>query len=73
MASTAEFLGNSSCRGCTGEFSSTKVKKVLVPCTQEKKKQKKCHEQQFVQPPKSKISTFDDGGQYPPGILISRC
>jgi hypothetical protein len=61
-------------RGCTGEFSRAKAKKkVLVPHTQEQLKQKKHHEAQFVPPPKSVISTFDDGGQYSPVIIISRC
>jgi hypothetical protein len=32
----------------------------------QKKKQKKRHKEQFVPPPKSVISTFDDGDQYPP-------
>ena len=51
-------------RGCTGEFSRAKAKKkVLVPRTQEKYRPKKRHEAQFVPPPKSAISTFDDGGQ----------
>ena len=45
-----------------GEFSRTKAKKSLVPRTQEKKKPKKRHKEQFVPPPKSAISTFDDGG-----------
>jgi hypothetical protein len=30
---------------------------------------KKCHEEQFVPPPKLVISTFDDGGQYPPRVI----
>ena len=34
---------------------------------------KKCHKEQFVPPPKLTISTFDDGGQYPPKVIISRC
>jgi len=43
-------------RGCTGEFSCAKAKtKVLVSRTQEKEKQKKRHEAQFVPPPKTAI------------------
>ena len=34
---------------------------------------KKRHEEQFVPPPKSVISTFDDGGQYPTKVIILRC
>jgi hypothetical protein len=48
-------------------------KRVLVPCMQEKTKQNKRLKEQFVPPPKSGISTFDDGGQYPPVIIILRC
>jgi hypothetical protein len=61
-------------RGCTGEFSCAKAKKkVLVPRTQEKEMSKTRHKAQFVPTPKSAISTFNDGGQYSPVIIISRC
>ena len=50
--------GSVSGRGCTGEFSRAKAKKVLVPRKQQKEKPKKCHEAQFMPPPKSAISTF---------------
>ena len=61
--------GNS--RGCTGEFSRTKAEK-MVSRTQEKLKPQKRHIEQFVPPPKLVISTFDDGGQYPPRVIISQ-
>jgi hypothetical protein len=61
-------------RGCTGEFSRAKAKKkVLVSRTQEKKKPKKRHKEQPWPTPKSAISNFDNGGQYPPVGIISRC
>jgi len=36
-----------------------------------KKKQKNHHKEQIVATPKSLISTFDEGGQYPPVVSIS--
>jgi hypothetical protein len=48
--------GSNRIRGCTGEFSRVKGKKILVPRMQEKKKPKRR--------PKSPISAFDNGGQY---------
>jgi len=38
--------------------------------TYERKIEAKKTSQQYVQPPKSAISTFDDGGQYPPKVNI---
>jgi hypothetical protein len=61
-------------RGCTGEFSCTKVKKKFwFHICKKNRKPKKVHKAQFMPPPKSVISTFHDGGQYSPVIIISRC
>jgi hypothetical protein len=57
-------------RGCTGEFSHAKAKKSFGSTYARKKKQKKRHEEQPWPPPKSAISTFDNGGQYPPVDVI---
>ena len=63
-----------SSRGCTGEFSREKAKKTSFGSMYARKiEAKKCHKAQFLPPPKSAISTFDDGGQYPPKVIISRC
>ena len=61
-------------RGCTGEISHAKVKTKSFGFTYKRKiEAKKRHKAQFVPPPKSVISTFDDGGQYSPVIIILRC
>ena len=60
-------------RGCTQEFSHAKAeKKFWFHVRNKKRSQKKYQEAQFVPPPKSRISTFDDGGQYSSVIIISR-
>jgi len=51
-------------------FPACKRREKNVSRTQEKLKKKKRHKVRFVPPPKSAISTFDDGGQYPPRIII---
>ncbi len=63
-ANSGKWAAPTTDRGCTGEFSCAKAKKVLVPRTQEKTRRKKRHEAQFMPPPKSAISTFNKGGQY---------
>ena len=59
-------------RGCNGEFSRAKPKKSFGSTYTKKVKRKKRHKAQFVPPPKSAIFTFDDGGQYPPKVIILR-
>ena len=59
-------------RGCTGEFFSVCGKK-SVGSTYARKIEAKKTSRQFVPSAKSAISTFDDGGQYPPKVNILRC
>jgi hypothetical protein len=60
--------------GAALEIFSRKSKKTSFGSTYARKiEAKKSHEAQFVPPPKLAISTFDDGGQYLPVIIIPRC
>ena len=58
-------------RGCTGEFSRMKTEKSFGSTYARKINAKKRHKAQFVPPPKSVISTFNNGGQYPPKVIIT--
>jgi hypothetical protein len=53
-------------------FPARKRKKSFGSTYAKKIEAKKTSEAQFVPPPKSAISTFDDGGQYPPKVIISQ-
>jgi hypothetical protein len=50
-------------------FGSTYARKIEAKKTS--RRTKRHEEQLFVPPPKSAISTFNDGGQYPPKVIIS--
>ncbi len=65
---------NDNVRGCTGEFSRPKSKKSFGSTYTKKIEAKKTSRRTIIRPPqKSAISTFDNGGQYPPKVIISRC
>jgi len=53
-------------------FPVQKQKKSFGSTCARKKKPKKRHEEQFVSPQKSAISSFNNGGQYPPAGIISQ-
>ncbi len=59
-------------RGCTGEFSRMYAKK-KVPRRQEKRNPRRGQKEQLVPLPKLAISALNDGGQYPPGVIILQC
>ena len=59
-------------RGCTGEFSCAKARNNSgSTCARKKRIQNNVTKKQFAPPPKSVISSFGDGGQYPPvGVIL---